>query len=505
MTRNEAGLPAQARTLPDAVALRIADARHSTLSYAELDDRARRAAHALVALGVGEGDRVAVMLPNSAEWFEAVHGCGRLGAIAVPINVHFKAAETGWIVSDSGAKAAVVHGDLLPALADTPDVARLVVGGEGSYDAALADAPDDDPFLESGGDCWPTTMVYTSGTTGKPKGVAIAEGDFRRSAAGMAAMGQRWNFGPGDVHLLAGPIYHSGPQAWAQSHLAFGGTVVVMPRWDAEECLALVERYRVTNTHLVPANFIRILELPEATRKAHELSSLRLVVHAAAPCPVPVKRAFMDLVGPDKVWEYYGASEGGGTFIGPQEWLEHPGSVGRPAPGNEFKIVDERGNELPPGEVGEIYVRSETTGGFRYHNDDEKTAAAYDGEWFSVGDVGYRDDDGYLYLVDRKGDMLISGGVNVYPREIEDTLVEHPDVVDCAVLGLPDERWGEIVCAVVEPRTDSGLDADAITAWCRERLADYKAPRRIEFVDRLPRDPNGKVAKHCLPTELIDR
>ena len=458
-------------------------------TYAQLDDRARRVARVLAGLGVGEGDRIGVMLPNSFEWFEVVHGAGRLGAVAVPVNVHFKAAEAGWVLTDSGCKAAVVTPDLAGSMSEVPSLPRLVVG-EGYEEAVDAAAPYD-------GDGWPTTMVYTSGTTGRPKGVVPGGDDLRRTAAGMAGMGARWGFGPDDVHLLVGPAYHSGPAAFAQTHLALGATVVIMPRWDAESCLALIERHRVTNTHMVPSNFIRILDLDPRTRARYDLSSLRVVLHAAAPCPVPVKRAFMDLVGPEKVFEYFGATEGGGTAISPQEWLEHPGSVGRAIGGNEIVILDDEGRVLGPREVGLVYVRP-ATAPFRYHRDDEKTSAAFKDDRFTVGDMGYLDEDGYLFLTDRRADMVITGGVNVYPREIEDVLYLHPDVADCAVYGVPDERWGEALKAVVQPRAGASLDEDQVVAWCRERLADYKRPRLVEFVAELPRDPNGKIAKHRL-------
>jgi long-chain acyl-CoA synthetase len=490
---HEAGVLAHARARPDHVALRQGE---EARTYAQFDDRARRVAYALAARGVRRGDRVAVMVPNSFEFFEAIHGCGRVGAIVVPVNIHFKADETGWIVNDSGSTAVVIAEELQSSLDGAPDVPGLVVGRGGDYEAALATAPDDgevDP-PEVVGDGWPTIMAYTSGTTGRPKGVAIGEGDFRRRADGVAASGVRWGFGPDDVHLLVGPSYHMGPLYWAQMHLGFGGTVVILRKWDARRCLELIERWRVTNVHMVPANFTRILALPESDRLKYDLSSLKIVVHAAAPCPVPLKRAFMDFIGTDKVWEYFGASEGGGTVITPQEWLEHPGSVGKPFPGNEFAILDDDGNPLPPGEVGTIYAKPADSS-FEYHNDPEKTASSHRGEWFTVGDAGYLDEDGYLHLTDRKSDMVISGGVNIYPREIEDALYQNPEVVDCAVLGVPDDEWGEILYAVVQRQDGSSLDADGVVAWCREHLADYKRPRVVEFVDELPRDPNGKVRK----------
>ncbi len=460
-------------------------------------------AHTLHALGVRRGDRVAVMVPNSIEYFEAAHGAGRLGAVVVPVNIHFKADEAGWVVSDSGATAVVVAQPFLDALSGVPDVPRLVVGD--GYESALAAAPDGEvEDVDVIGDGWPTVMAYTSGTTGRPKGVAIGEDDFRRRAEGVAAGGQRWGLGPDDVHLAVGPLYHSGPAYWAQMHLALGATVDVMARWDAEEALGIIERDRVTSTHMVPANFQRLLALPTETRDRYDTSSLKLVLHAAAPCPVPLKRAFMDFVGAEKVWEYYGASEGGGTVISPQEWLEHPGSVGKPFPGTEFVILDDDGNVLPAGEVGTVWVNPAASS-FEYHNDAEKTAASHRDRFFTVGDAGYLDADGYLYLTDRKSDMVITGGVNVYPREIEECLLGHEEIVDCAVLGIPDDEWGEVIYALVQPRAGSGLDEDGVVGYVREHMADYKRPRIVELVEELPRDPNGKVRKPKIREDYLAR
>ncbi len=490
-----AGLIAQARVRPDSPALVVGDA---TWTFGELDAAARDLAHALHRLGVRRGDKVGVLVANSAEFFMATHACGRLGAVVVPINIHFKADEAGWLVTDSGATAVVVARNLQDALSGVPDVPRLVV-----EDGWPGDQPEIDP-PEVIGDGWPTTMAYTSGTTGRPKGVAMGPDDIRRRAVGAAAGGLRWGLDHHDVHLMVGPAYHSGPSYWAQMHLAFGASVVVMPRWDAAEALALIERLRVTTTHMVPANFQRILALPEAVRDGRDLSSLKLVVHAAAPCPVPLKRAFMDFVGAEKVWEYYGASEGGGTVISPEEWLERPGSVGKPFPGNEFVILDDAGNELPAGEVGTVWTRPAESS-FEYHNDPEKTAAQHRGKFFTVGDAGYLDADGYLFLADRKSDMVISGGVNIYPREIEECILTHPGVVDCAVLGVPDPEWGEVLYALVQPDPAAPPDAETVVEWVRDRLADYKRPRIVEFVTELPRDPNGKVRKPKLREAYVAR
>jgi long-chain acyl-CoA synthetase len=481
----EAGVLAHARQRPEAVALRVDD---DAYTYAELNGAARDLAHALHELGVRRGDRVGILVPNSAEFFVATHACGRLGAIVVPVNIHFKADEAGWVVSDSGATAVVVTRELVPALAQVPDIPRLVV--EDGWPTGM---PDVDP-PEVIGDAWPTTMAYTSGTTGRPKGVAMGPDDMRRRAAGVSANRGVWGIGPDTVHLMVGPAYHAGPSYWAQMHLAIGATVVVMRRWDAETALGLIERWRVTTTHMVPANFQRILALPDDVRAGYDISSLQLVVHAAAPCPVPLKRAFMDFVGADKVWEYYGASEGGGTVISPQEWLQKPGSVGKPFPGHRFLVLDDDGRELPPGEVGTLWVAPAGTS-FEYHNDPDKTAAQYRGEFFTVGDAAYLDEDGYLFLADRKSDMVISGGVNIYPREIEECLLTHPEIVDCAVLGVPDDEWGEVLLAIVQLRTEAALTEDDVVGWVRDHLADFKRPRLVEFVVELPRDPNGKVRK----------
>lgn len=486
----EAGVIAQAAIRPDHPAL---IAGEEVRTYGEFAERSRRLAHVLAAMGVERGDRVALVLPNSFEFFEALHATGRARAVAVPVNTHFKADEAGWIVRDSGAKAVVVHERHLAALERVPDVARVVVGPNGDYEARVGavTAPGDARDPEDG---WPTTMVYTSGTTGRPKGIAMAEDDFRRRAAGWHATGARFGLDESDKHVAAGPMYHSGPLAWANMHLTWGGTVVIMERFDAEEFLRLVQRWRASNSNMVPAHFSRILALPEAVRGAYDLSSVKFVIHAGAPCPVDLKRRFMAFIGEDKVWEYFGASEGGGTTISPQEWLAHPGSVGRPYPGTEFVILDDDGDEVPRGEVGTVWVRTADQS-FAYHNDPDKTAAAHRRDLYTVGDAGWLDDDGYLYLADRKADMVISGGVNIYPREVEDVLDRHPEIVDSAVFGVPDDEWGEVLVALVQRTPGSELAAGEVIAFVREHLADYKRPRMVDFVDEIPRDPNGKVRK----------
>jgi long-chain acyl-CoA synthetase len=490
-----AGLIYYGRATPDAVAVRT-DER--TVTYGELNEEARRLSHALAKAGATRGGAVAVVLPNGVEFFAALHAAGRLGAIVVPVNTHFKHEEAGWVIRDSGAQVIVVDASMTDALSDVTDIPWIVLGGEGdnSYQAALAAAPDtgevDDK--EVLGDGWPTTMAYTSGTTGRPKGIAMGKDDFRRSAEGYAMMGERWALTSADTHLLVGPMYHSGPLAWGQMHLAFGASVTVMRKWDSVHCLELIQRDRPSNVHMVPANFSRLLKLSDGERAQYDISSVKMFVHAAAPCPIPLKRAFMAYVGEDKVWEYFGASEGGGSVISPEEWLARPGSVGRPHGADIFAIFDDDGNEVPRGTVGTIYVKPAASS-FEYRNDPEKTAAAHRGGYFTVGDAGYMDDEGYLFLADRKSDMVISGGVNIYPREIEDVLHRHDDVIDVTVFGVPDERWGEILLAMVQKREGSDLSEDDVIEFVREHLADFKRPRIVEFVSELPRDPNGKVRK----------
>jgi len=307
-----------------------------------------------------------------------------------------------------------------------------------------------------------------------------------------------WGIGAGDVYLACSPLYHAA-NGYAFTSLFEGGTVVIMPRWDAREWLRTVERRRVTVCFMVPAYFIRLLEVPAGERAVHDLSSLRLVLHAAAPCPVPVKWETLAALPHTEIWEFYGATEGGATRISPQEWRTHPGSVGTPWPGVEIRVLDDDHRPLPPGETGTIYIRPPGPARFRYHNDPDKTARAWADGAFTVGDVGHLDSDGFLYVTDRSADLVLRGGVNVYPAEVEAVLYGHPDVVDCAVLGVPDDRMGEELLAVVETRRP--VAADDLRAYCREHLADFKCPRHVEFVDELPRDPTGKILKRQLRAE----
>jgi long-chain acyl-CoA synthetase len=462
------------------------------LDAAEADARANRAARALARLGVGAGDRVAVALRNRVEFFEATAAAGRLLAPVVPVSWRAKADEVRYLTEDSGAR-------LLLAEPDEPDpgagVPVLRVGDD--YESALA-AESPDPLPGSPDPPYPDLRYYTSGTTGRPKRVERATSpDPAVRAEGSRAYARSWDVGdPDGVHLVTGPLYHTAPCAYAHHARLLGQTVVVMERFDAEECLRLIEAEGVTWTHMVPINFVRILALPREVQARYDLSSIHRVLHAAAPCPVDVKRRILELFPPGTVWEYYGMTEGLATVISPEEWLRKPGSVGRAAPGLDVRVLDEEGRELGPGEIGLVYVSAPGGNRFEYAGAPAKTAEAWRGERFTVGDMGFLDEDGYLFLSDRKQDLIISGGANVYPAEVEAVLFGHPAIADVAVIGVPDEEWGEAVKAVVEAR--EMLDPGEVIAFCRERLAHYKCPRTVDVVEALPRDPNGKLLKREL-------
>lgn len=501
------GFIAHAAERPERIAL-VDGARR--VSYRDFATTVFRTAHVLRDLGVRPGGRVALMLPNSVEFFAITHAAGLLGALAVPVNFRWKRDEIAYLLDDCGAEAFVVDVAFLdeaePALASVPRLTRercLVVGdapGWTTLASRVTAAPETPPpaGTSEGGF---NLMIYTSGTTGKPKGVLHAAYDPRTAFEAQRRLVEMWGFTADDVHLVVGPAYHTMPGGGAGQHLFVGATVVLMRKFDAEDCLRLIARERVTTSYMVPAHFIRILDLPAEVRARYDLSSVRKILHAAAPCPPEVKRRIMEVFPPETVWEFYGATEGPGSIIGPSDWLRKPGSVGRPWPGVTIKILDGDGFEVPAGTVGTIYLSSISGRRFAYHHAEEKTAGAYRGDFFTVGDLGFLDDDGFLYVADRRVDLILSGGVNVYPAEIESVLVTHPEIVDVAVVGVPDARWGQAIHAVVERRAGAALDAETLRAWCRTKMADYKCPRSVAFVDRLPRDPNGKVLKRQLREE----
>jgi long-chain acyl-CoA synthetase len=488
-----------AEVMPDVPAIIAPDGDRS---FRELNARCNQLARALRARGVSSGDGIALMCSNRAEFAEVFWTARRIGVRLTTINWHLTADEAAYIVEDCDAKALFVEArfdEVARALASGSNELRLRVAiagelsGYDEYAALLAgqsEADLEDPVLG-------THMLYTSGTTGRPKGVHRPPVVLTPSATAVAAAYQ-----PAEsVHLLTGPLYHAAPLSFslAMPH-AFGATVVVMDGWDAERALSLIEQHRVTHSHMVPTMFHRLLSLPEAMRRSYDTSSLKFVLHGAAPCPVPLKQAMMDWLGP-VVHEYYAATEGSGTYVDPQTWLSKPGTVGRPVPDDHVRILDEAGRDLARGEVGQVYLKAPEGAAFRYYKDAGKTEKAYRDQYFTLGDLGYLDDEGYLFLTDRSAHLIISGGVNIYPAEIEAVLLTHPAIADVGVIGVPNLEWGEEVKAVATLQRDwvasPELRAELIE-YCRGRLAHYKCPRSVDFVDELPRHDNGKLYKHKL-------
>jgi long-chain acyl-CoA synthetase len=480
-------------------------------TYPELFGRALRATRGLHELGIGSGDRVALLLRNSLEFLEASIATVPLGASAVPVNWHWRADEIAHVLSDSGAKALVVHADLWPAIASSvPDgVAVIVVpsvegqvfdppAGALLWPQWLASIEPWAPAPQTGPVRGPVSIIYTSGTTGTPKGVVRAQATESQREGTQAMLGEIFKLAPQERTVIPAPMYHTAPNVYALASAVRGMDMTIMRSFDAEEFLRIVSEHRVTVVQMVPTMFVRLLALPERVRSRYDLSSLRWVVHAAAPCPPDVKRAMIEWLGPI-VAEYYGGTETGPVvFCTSEEWLAHPGTVGRPLERAVVKVLDADGDELPTGQSGEIYMWLDVWPDFSYAGDEEKRRAVERDGLVSCGDVGYLDADGYLYLNDRRSDMVISGGVNIYPAEIEGCLLAMPGVRDCAVFGIPDEEFGEALAACVEPQDGARLSEESVRAHVRSRLAAYKTPRLVEFRDSLPREDSGKIFKRRL-------
>lgn len=476
-----------------------------SLTYRELEQRSNRIAHLFRSRGLRAGDHIAILMQNQSELFPVVWAAQRSGLLYTPVNWHLSTEEAAYIVANCGARM-LIHSASLTNLAQAAEAAapdlrsRLVVGGTADDTERLEDAVVTMPITPIDDESEGYYMLYSSGTTGRPKGIlpTLTGQPFGTGLGIDHLMGTAFGFGPDTVYLSPGPLYHAAPLGWTLGTVRNGGTAIVMEKFDAEDTLRLVDEYQVTHAQFVPTMFVRMLKLSSAVRDRYDVSSLRLVIHAAAPCPIEVKQRMIDWFGP-KLTEFYSGSEGTGFFmINTPDWLSHRGSVGRAVQG-VVHICDDDGNELASGEVGTVWFSDVQR--FEYLGDAAKTAEAFnDKGWNTLGDFGHVDADGYLYLSARRSDLILSGGVNIYPQEIEDALTLHPAVFDVAVIGLPDEEMGQRVHAVVQPApgvtTGPDLEHDLIE-HCRTKLARYKVPRAIEFGE-VPRLPSGKILRRAL-------
>src|SRR4030088_2462875 len=491
--------------------------------HAEVADRAARMAGGLQKLDVKQGDSVCILMRNDIAFLEAAYAAMRLGAYAVPVNWHFKPDEINYVLKDSGTSVLIGHADMLHPLCDAIPAGVTVLSAPTppeilrSYriDSDHLATPDFATDLES----WlgqqrpyegpalpqPANMIYTSGTTGHPKGVRRSAPTSEQTIASERLRALIYGLKPGVRALLPGPLYHSAPNSFGLRSGRLGGALVLMPRFDPEEFLRLIETERIDTIFMVPTMFIRLMKLSEEVRRKYDMSSLRHIIHAAAPCPADVKRAMIDWWGP-VIYEFYGSTESGAvTFANSEDALKKPGTVGKISPGAELRFVGDNGELLPQGQIGEIYSRIAGIPDFTYHNKPGKRAEIERDGFITSGDVGYIDADGYVFICDRKRDMVISGGVNIYPAEIETALHAVPGVHDCAVFGIPDDEFGEALMAVVEPQAGLTLDVADIRAQLKTSLAGYKVPKHLEILKNLPREDSGKIFKRRLRDPYWER
>ncbi|WP_396925070.1 fatty-acid--CoA ligase FadD4 [Mycolicibacterium sp.] len=478
-----------------------------TVTFGEMEARANQLAHLFRQSGLREGDAVAVLIENNEHFHTVLWAARRCGLYYVPINTHLNAAEAAYIIDNSEAKAVIgsvaLRETLAGLAAELPNglpQLRVIIDGQLDGWLSYPECVADQPVTPIGDEIEGDLLQYSSGTTGRPKGIKrelphLPPTEVPGMMAGLIGF---W-MTPDAVYISPAPLYHTAPSVWSMQTLAAGITTVVLEKFDAQGCLDAIQTHKVTHGQFVPVMFTRMLKLPADVRDSYDISSLQRVMHAAAPCPVDIKKQMIDWWGPI-VDEYYASSEAiGSTLIFAEDWLTHPGSVGKPMMG-ALHILDEDGNELPPGQAGEIFFEGGLD--FEYLNDAEKTAKSRDGHgWKTVGDIGYLDEDGYLYLTDRRHHMIISGGVNIYPQEAENMLVTHPKVMDAAVFGVPDEEMGQSVKGVVQlvdPAEATDEFAEELLAWLRDRLTHYKCPRSISFEAELPRTDTGKLYKQEL-------
>lgn len=481
----------------------------NSYSYGDILKSCNRLVHGFRKLGLQQGDTVAVLLENEKAFIEIMMAISQAGMYVVPINWHLAPDNIAYILKDSEAKVLVVsekYAENGVAAAEQIDFSKEMIFSTGSsslvasYASFQEGQPDSKPENRSFG----KVKTYTSGTTGRPKGVLrkFEQGDPEDHSVMTAMFMLMFDVEPhnGNVHLVTAPLYHIAPNQFAGMSLHLGHTLVVMRKWEPEETLRLIEKHRVTTAQMVPTMFNRLFRLPSSVKSRYDLSSLKVVIHSAAPCPVGLKRNMLDWWGP-VIYEYYSASEGGGTLVKPDEWLQKPGTVGKPWPISEVKIFDEEMNERRTGEIGTIYLQMNAGAKFEYHRDKEKTDKAYYGDFFTADDVGYVDEDGYLFLTDRKSYMIIVGGVNIYPTEIENQLAVYPKIADNAVFGVPNEDLGEEIKAVVV--LEDGIEPSAeltqeIQEYCEKTLGKFRTPHSIDYLDALPREATGKLLKRKL-------
>jgi acyl-CoA synthetase (AMP-forming)/AMP-acid ligase II len=455
------------------------------LSYEGLNERQRRIAGAMRSEGVKEGDRIAVVSGNRPEFLEVTIAALRAGVIPIPVNALLTPTEIGYILEDSSARWVFADRPIEM----RPGVEQIVTFGD-AYERMLAEAKPAQLADHARG----RPMHYTSGTTGSPKGVWVGVYDEQRAARVSEDFRSMWNITGDDIHLVCSPLAHSAPHRFALRTLEAGGTVVLQPRFEPDETLAALELFGVTTTFVVPTHLERILATGDAIRR-HDLSSIRLLAHAGAPIRAETKQRVLELFPSGSVWEFYGSTENHATRISPDEWTRKPGSVGTPRTGGRILILDESGAALPPGETGEVWIQDPHAERFEYWRAPKKTARAWRGDAFTVGDLGLLDEDGYLFLTGRRDDVIITGGVNVYPAEVEAVIAQHPSVAEVVVYGTDDEEWGQSVHALVVPAFGQPLDLQGLKAWVRERLAGFKCPLTFEAVEELPRNATGKVVR----------
>lgn len=490
---------------PDRLA--VVDPEYNETTAGELYDLTNQIVHGLRELGLKSGDQVTTVLPNCLEQLAVCLAAYQAGFYVTTVNWHLAGPEIAYILTDSETKSLIVSDQF------TKEVERAMAEANVANTFSIGEVAGCRPFAELTAN-QPTErpdnltvgsfMFYTSGTTGRPKGVRRALLDMHPDEAASSSGGLFFLLGiqahEDNVHITQAPLYHTAVNVWATTSLHMGHSVVLMDRWTPEGALERIDRCKVTQSHMVPTMFHRLLQLPEEVKDKYDVSSLRRMIHAAAPCPKETKMKMLEWWG-DSIWEYYAATEGGGTYVSPQEWRQHPGTVGKPWPGSKVIVVDEAGDELPPGQSGTIYMQMEGQK-FAYYKDEDKTSKARLGDFFTVGDVGYFNEDGYLFLNDRSTDMIIVGGVNIYPAEIEGALLQCPLVGDAAVFGIPNVDTGEEIKAVVELGEAVEVSQDEareqIMEHLRDRIAKQKWPRSLDFTDEMPRDPNGKLYKRRL-------